>query len=43
MGVSVQCHMQPAANFPEYHRFNIPFYHKCNIPTLELRERGFSL
>lgn len=32
MGVSVQYQMQPAANFPEHHRFNIPFVTECNFP-----------
>jgi hypothetical protein len=32
MGVLVQYQMQPAANFPEHHRFNIPFVTECNFP-----------
>jgi len=32
MGASAQRQIQPAATFPEYHRFNIPFITKCNIP-----------
>ena len=30
--MSVQYQMQPAANFPEHHRFNIPFVTECNFP-----------
>jgi len=42
MGVSVQYQMQPAANFPEHHRFNIAFITNATSRT-GAAGPGFSL